>query len=460
MKKLLSLLILATSIVSAQYTIKGTMTPPEKSDWVYLHKLQGAKPKFISNTTIKSNTIVVGGEKQTLGKFEFTLPEDAPVGAYRATYRNKGAGFVDFYFNKENIEFIFNPKYPGQSVVFTASRENKLYTEYLQSYALIQNKIDENQVDYIKNGNKDTKKAYKTAVKELENIQDIYENKSDGMLVYNFIEASQRYNPSSPIDNMDEYLSSTVNYFFKYIDFNNEALYNSSFLVDRIADYVFYLNYSDNKELQQKLLKESITKVMDKLSGVQLKKSVTVFLITSLAEKRNGPIVDWMFENYYDELPEEEIDPVFRKETLQFLNATVGRIAPDFSWKEAGKELKLSTLADGEKYLLIFWSTSCPHCTRDIPELHTEMQKYNEVSVVSFAVENYKSTDWNEFQKNLPYWHNAMGTHPTYKFDNETIVKYNLTGTPSYFVLDKDKKIIAIPNDLEDVKKYFAKQSE
>ncbi|WBX73511.1 DUF4369 domain-containing protein [Tenacibaculum pacificus] len=331
MKKLLSLLIFATSIVSAQYTIKGTMTPPEKSDWVYLHKLQGAKPKFISNTTIKLNTIVVAGEKQVLGKFEFILPEDTKPGAYRATYRNKGAGFVDFYFNKENIEFIFNPKYPNQSVVFTASRENKLYIEYLQAYALIQNKIDENQIDYIQNGNKENKKAYKIAVKKLQDVQNIYENKSDGMLVNNFIEASQRYNPSSPIDNMDEYLSSTVNHFFKYINFKNDALYNSSFLVDRIADYVFYLNYSENKKLQQKLLKESITKVMGKLSGVELKKSVTEFLITSLADKRDGETVDWLFEKYYDKLPEDEINAEFKKEKLQLLNATIGRIAPDFS---------------------------------------------------------------------------------------------------------------------------------
>lgn len=455
MKKLLSLLILVTSIVNAQYTIKGTMTPPEKSDWVYLHKLQGAKPKFIGNTTIKPNTVVVGGEEQILGKFEFILPENATPGAYRATYRNKGNGFVDFYFNKENIEFIFNPKYPDQSVVFTASRENKLYSEYLQAYALVQDKIDENQVDYIQNGNKGTKKIYKTAVKKLEDIQEIYENKSEGMLVNNFIKASQRYNPSNPIDNMDEYLSSTVNNFFKNIDFKSDALYNSSFLVDRISDYVFYLNFSEDKNLQQKLLKESITKVMKQLSSVKLKKAVTEFLITSLADKRDGETVDWLLENYYDKLPKDEIDIAFKKEKVQLLNASIGRIAPDFSWKEEGKEIKLSTLNDGEKYLLAFWSTACPHCTRDIPELHSYMKKGHEtISVITFGIEN-NELDWTEFVKNLPYSHNAIGTHPEDKFDNETVLKYNLTGTPSYFILDKNKKIIALPNDLEDVKKYF-----
>ncbi|CAM1334168.1 redoxin domain-containing protein [Tenacibaculum aestuariivivum] len=455
MKKLLSLLVFATSIVSAQYTVKGTMTPPEKSDWVYLHKLEGAKPKFISNTTIKFDTIVVGGEKQILGKFDFELPEDAKTGAYRATYRNKGAGFVDFYFNKENIEFIFNPKYPDQSVVFTASRENKLYSEYLQAYALIQNKIDEQQVAYIKNGNKEAKKEYKKAVDELEDVQKIYKNKSDGMLVHNFIKASQRYNSSSPIDNMDEYLSSTVNNFFKNIDFKNNALYNSSFLIDRITDYVFYLNFSNDQDLQQKLYKESITKVMDEISTDKLRKATIEFLITSFADKRNGELVDWLFENYYDTLPENQIDIEFKKEKVQLLLATVGRTAPDFSWKEGDKELKLSTLNDAQEYLLVFWSTSCPHCTKDIPELHSYMKKNHEqISLITFGIED-NELDWTEFVKNLPYSHNAIGTHPEYKFDNETVRKYNLLGTPTYFVLDKDKKIISMPNDLVDVKKYF-----
>lgn len=456
MKKILALLIFATSIANAQYTVKGTMTPPEKTDWVILYKIEGAKQKFVSNTTIKFETITVSGEKQVLGKFQFDLKEDAKPGAYRATYRNRGAGFVDFYFNKENVDFIFNPKYPDQSVVFTSSRENKLYNEYLQAYALVQAKIDQNQVSYITDGNKDAKKAYKKEFKELENVQDIYENKSEGMLVNNFIKASQRYNASSPISNMEDYLTSTADNFFKYIDFKSDALYNSSFLIDRITDYVFYLNSSEDKQLQQKLIKKAITKVMAKISSGKLRKAAIEFLITSLTAKRDGESVDWLFKEYYDKLPKDQIDAEFKKEKLQLLNASVGRIAPDFSWKEKGKELKLSTLNDSEKYLLVFWSTACPHCVKDVPKLYKFMQNNKKASIISFSVEDANGVgNWNNFIKKLPNWHNAMGTHPDHKWSNETAKSYNLLSTPSFFVLDSNKKIIAMPEQLEDVKKYF-----
>ncbi|GFD78577.1 AhpC/TSA family protein [Tenacibaculum sp. Mcav3-52] len=454
MKKLLALLIFTTSLANAQYTVKGTMTPPDKGDWVILYKIEGAKQKFLANATIKFDTVAISGEKQVLGKFSFELPNTATPGAYRATYRNSGAGFVDFFFNKENVEFVFNPKYPDQSVLFTSSRENKLYNEYLQAYNAVQKKIDSLQASYIETKSKDTKKAYKKELKELEDVQEMYENKSEGMLVNSFIKASRRYNSSNPHDNVQDYLSATSENFFEYVDFKSDKLYNSSFLIDRINDYVFYLNYSEDKDVQQKLIKESITNVMKKISSDKLEKAVIDYLISALTEKRNGPAVDWMFAEYYDKLPAEDQDVDFKKEKLDILLATVGRVAPDFSWKEGDKEYKLSTLNDGNKYLLVFWSTGCPHCIKEIPELYKFMQTHKEVSVVSFGIEN-EENEWDEFVKNLPGWHNAIGTHPEYKFDNETVKKYNLLGTPSYFVLDKDKNIIAMPDHVEDVEKYF-----
>ena len=128
----------------------------------------------------------------------------------------------------------------------------------------------------------------------------------------------------------------------------------------------------------------------------------------------------------------------FKKDKVQLLSATVGRTAPDFSWKEGDKEIKLSTLNDGEKYLLVFWSTSCPHCVKEIPVLHKSMTTNKKVSVISFGIENTDDIPaWTDFVKNLSGWHNVMGTHPDYKFDNETVKAYNLLGTPSYFILDR-----------------------
>lgn len=454
MKRLLALILFVTSIANAQYSVKGTMTPPEESDWVILYKIEGAKQKFISNSTIVFEDVSIGGNTQKVGRFELNLPADAKEGAYRVTYRNQGAGFVDFFFNKENVEFVFNPVYPEESIVFTKSRENKVYREYLEAIGKMQRKIDSYQVEYLKSEDKQIKKDYKKAYKEQEDIQEIYEGKSEGMLVNTYIKASKPTNSSSIFDDTQEYLDHVIENFFENVDFSNKKLYNSPFIVDKITNYVFYLNIAENQSTQQELYKQSVAKVMGLLDDDNVKKEVIEYLITRFANARNSEIVDGLFANYYDKLPSDLQDQKFRDDKVALLRATVGRIAPDFSWTEGGNEYSLSTLSDSDEYLLVFWSTGCSHCLKEIPLLHTYMKTHAKTSVIAFGIEQ-EAAEWTEYVKKLEGWHNVMGTHPDNKWENEVVTTYQLVGTPTYFILNKDKKIVAMPNSFEDVKDYF-----
>ncbi len=459
MKRLLLILILfVTSITNAQFSIKGTMTPPEKSDWVILYKIEGAKQKFIGNSTIKFEDVNIGGSAQKVGRFELTLPANAEKGAYRVSYRNQGAGFIDFFFNKENVEFVFNPQYPEESVLFTRSRENKVYREYLDALALTQRSIDSLQDDYIKTKSKKTRKAYKKAFNAQEDMQEVYESKSEGMLINTFIKASKSSSASSAYDDTQDYINHVIETFFDNTDFKNKTLYNSSFIVDKITNYVFYLNIAESQVLQQGLYNESMQKLMNIVKDNKIKKEVLEYLITRFTNQRNSEIVDGIFTKYYDKLPKILQDTNFKNEILGKLLASVGRIAPDFSWKEDGKDFSLSTLNDGGNYLLIFWSTQCSHCIQEIPELYNYMKKHNSTSVIAFAIEEQNSLDFDSWKKNKLYnWHNVKGTHPEFRFKNETVQKYRIDATPTYFVLNKDKKIIAVPTYFSDVKEYFDK---
>ena len=170
---------------------------------------------------------------------------------------------------------------------------------------------------------------------------------------------------------------------------------------------------------------------------------------------QNADIVDGMFADYYNKLPADFQDGKFRNKTLGKLQAAIGRTAPDFSWKEEGKTKSLSTLKDGKNYLLIFWSTSCSHCVKEIPELYKYMQTQPDTKVIAYALEK-EDFEWNEFTKQLYGWHNAIGLNPKDKWDNKLVTEtYQVHATPSYFVLDGNKKIVAKPNDLGVIKKYY-----
>lgn len=455
MKKILLFLFLIPLFTNAQHIIKGYMSPKPESDWVILYKIEGTKQVFINNTTLKKDSLVIGGSKKAVGSFTFSLPASAKVGAYRATYRMEGAGFVDFFYNKENVSFIFNPEYPQQSIAFTQSKENKVYQEYLANIIEAQEKLDSIQVAYLQNKTLSVQEAYKKAYSNFNSIQNKYEKESANLYISPFVKASPRKNSPEVLTSAKTYLEGIQNTFFEKLDFSNKTLINSSFLTNRILDYVFYINYTEDLDEQQNLYKSAITTVLSKIKSPSFKKDIIEFLIEQFEAQKNVEIIDYLFQSHYKKLPVNLQSQQFIKDKEALFASEIGRIAPDFSWTENGKSYKLSTLNDAETYVLVFWSTSCSHCLREIPQLYSYLADKKNIKVVAFALENDELV-WQNYKKtNLYGWHNVLGLN---KWQNKTARTYNINSTPSYFVLDKNKRIIAKPYEFKDVKDYFDKK--
>ncbi len=453
MKKLLSLLILTTSFLHAQHTIKGKMIPPQDNLWVALYQIKNAKPKFITYKPINKSVKKTNGTEQEIGAFEFNMDENTEVGAYRIIYGKDG--YADFFFSNEDIEMTINPLEP-EYIEYKKSFNNEIYTEYINDKDVIQQKIDSIQYKYIQQPNEELKELYKKDVTLLEAIQKDYEEKTKEYYISPFITSSKYDYPLLPFESADDYYQHTINTFLKNIDFNNDTLQNSLFLINKIYQYIFYINITEDTKQQQELYKKSIQTIMDKATSDKLKKIFSEYIIDAFTTKNNSQIVDWIIEQYYDKLPANLIDNEFKRKCLEALRVSIGRIAPNFSWKEDNKTMDLASLDDGEKYLLIFWSTQCSHCVKEIPKLYDYMKQFKDVSVVTFAIED-DLLDFNDWNRNKIYtWHNAVGTNPKgNKFDNKTVSEYMINETPTYFILDKNKRIIALPYLLKDIKNYF-----
>lgn len=451
MKKLLIFLLFISSFAQAQFSINATITTTLETDWVILYRIEGARQKFIQNTTIQKDTLLVEGTKQEIGSFTFNLPENTKNGTYRVSYKTDGTGFVDFIFNKENVSFAFHPEYPEQTTIFSNSDENITYKNYLNEISKTQQKLDSLQISAIQNSTLDLSSNYKKTLAKINAIQEKYLAKTQGMYVQPFIKATLRANPTEIKNTAESYMSNMTSTFFDNMDFSSETLKNSSFLVDRVTDFVFYINYSDNQETQQKLFKNSIKTVFSKINDVVFKKEVIEFLIGQFEATKNLEIIDFLFAEYYEKLPDGLQNKEFSKEKKALFATEIGRISPDFSWQEKGKTLKLSTLNEAENYVLVFWSTDCSHCLREIPILHTFLQDKENIKVVAFSLER-NDFGWNNMKATLPNWHHVLGLN---KWENKIARTYNINSTPTYFVLDATKKIIAKPEELEDLKAFL-----
>ena len=136
----------------------------------------------------------------------------------------------------------------------------------------------------------------------------------------------------------------------------------------------------------------------------------------------------------------------FIKEKLALFTTAIGSIAPNFSWKENNQNFSLSSINEAENYVLVFWSTDCSHCLREIPELHKSLQQKSNIKVIAFAMER-NDTGWKKMKGTLSNWHHVLGLN---KWENKIARTYNILSTPTYFILDNNDFCTICENTIVD----------
>jgi len=440
MKKIIVFFLLISSLSYSQFNIRGTMSPTENSSWVLLYKIEGTKQIFVKNTQVKKEA-----EK---GFFEFSLPNEAKPGTYRIKYSMKRNGFIDFFFNKEDVIFEFNPKDSNNTVIFKESIENQLYSSFTKKIYKAQFTLDSLQSEYFRNPSALIKEAYKKSLAKVKKVEKDYILNSKGKLVNHFIKASLRYNSPEIFERPLNYINSSIAHFFDDVDFSNKTLNNSTFLFDKISEYVLALNFAVDPVQKEETYKKSCNVAITKAKTTSFKADIINYLISQFSEIKNAPLVDHLFANYFNKLPKENQNIRFKNKILTQLRIAIGRVAPEIIWYENDKELRLSSLKDGLNYVLIFYSTGCSHCLREVPEIYEYMKGKTNTKVIAFAMETSDDV-WSNYRLKMPGWHHVLGLG---KWENPTAKTYQINSTPSYFVLGMDKQIIAIPRSIDDLK--------
>ena len=117
------------------------------------------------------------------------------------------------------------------------------------------------------------------------------------------------------------------------------------------------------------------------------------------------------------------------------------------------KVVNLNDIA--ENYILVFWSSGCSHCLKEIPQLYQLSQELNSTKYKIIAV-GLEEDDF-KWKKEILKYPNFINVIKLKKWSNTIVNDYGLTSTPTYFVLDKDKKFIEKPENFDALKAYLKK---
>ena len=221
LKRLVLTFFLMPSLLMAQHTIKGIFSPAEDYSAVLLYKSTPTVSKYVASSEIKED-----------GSFQFQLDSTITKGIYKIVYAipQEDYNFDVIYNAKEDVELTFNAE---TGVTFQKSFENKLLTSYTNSMAMVTQTIS----NYYSLQSKDTT-ALRAIFKTQEETQENFEKTAKGSIVLQFIKGNKPYIPKKYVD-FKTYVKQLKDHYFDYIDFNNKILQSSSFLEEKMLNYVF-----------------------------------------------------------------------------------------------------------------------------------------------------------------------------------------------------------------------------
>lgn len=221
---------------------------------------------------------------------------------------------------------------------------------------------------------------------------------------------------------------------------------------DTIARYIDSLR---NPELTQQQQMYSYILAVDELlkqcTDYQTYKSVYQYLIYGFSEMGANLVVDYMMRLPYLESMNATAEQ--RNEIIElagsFERVKIGQQAPDIHAVTIDKkELDLNSIED--KYVIIlFWAYTCPHCQQLIKELSAFAKENHDFVLVTVSVSKEVKKVKHVLKKLR--LNNAYNICDGNGWNSQIIDDYAVDMSPSMFLLDKNKVIIAKPFDVEEI---------
>jgi thiol-disulfide isomerase/thioredoxin len=165
-------------------------------------------------------------------------------------------------------------------------------------------------------------------------------------------------------------------------------------------------------------------------------------------------ISDTIFDTYLNDLAGQNGDQALIDEIELTSRLRIGALSPEITWTQDNKTNTLYGLEGVDHYVLVFWSSTCSHCLKELPILHKELMDYENIKVVAVGLEN-DDMNWKQEIVNLPSFEHAIALG---KWESDYAQLFGIKQTPTYFILDKDKRFLANPEDDKEVVSFLNKE--
>ncbi len=442
------------SFASVAQGYKVTLQSPNYSSGIaYLTYYYG------KNINVEDSAAVSPKGVAVFQKNEKLLP-----GIYSIVFPGKNKLF-DFLVDKEQeISIKADTADLINKTSITGSKENVLFQQYQKFIASKSGRLQEelNSFKAAKNKNDSDlhEKNYKDLTKELNDYREKIMNEHPESMLATLLNAMREpkvldTKPVTREDSLNNY-----DYYKKHywdgITFTDDRILRTPFFLPKLERFfnevVSPAPDSIIKESDYLLLRARTTPEMYK------------FLLNWLTDEYINPkymgqdaVFVHLFEKYHSKgvsswLNEKQITAISNRAYMLMSNL-IGEQAADLEMVDSsGKSTPLYSI-NAEYIIICFWDPTCGHCREEVPRLdslyHAKWQKEG-VKIYGVLTETKEQDKWREFinKYNLESWINVYQTDKQKK-ESEDAKRpsykqlYDVTQTPTLYLLDKDKHIIA-----------------
>lgn len=136
-------------------------------------------------------------------------------------------------------------------------------------------------------------------------------------------------------------------------------------------------------------------------------------------------------------------------------NENIGKPVKDFTLKIVnGEETSLEKFRNGQKAIIFFWATWCPHCRVQLGELNKNQSAIEKKNVKIVLV------DVGESEAQVSKYMEKNKIDLDVFLDDESKVSdlYGLVGVPTFYYVGEDGKVVDVQHSLtDDIDKVFKK---
>ena len=437
-KLLIITLLLMMPFLNNAQTVSATLfNVPQQN--VYLNSFNGLYLEVIDSVMMTADKRVEFNSNLTKGMYQL---------------ETEFGQTVDFLYDDAPIKILVKDIDDNSTVDFLDSQANRDWYAYQVIKEQTLNSLNLLK-PILRDYDKDSE-FYKKSLNEYEQLQKAFVSFTDSLMLHDNYASKlikvDRFPSLNLNDDFKKQRNDMIANFFNDVDFNDLSLIPTDVLTNKIFDFLsIQLTSDQNQEQQIMSLILASDNVLNRASvNFEMYKFIFRFLIESFNELKINEVVDYLTRIPYSENIECTENQYNELLSIAEFNsrARIGSLAKNISGTTIFDESFDLYSIDNDFTIVYFWSYSCDYCRENIKDFKIFLDENPDFSLVAVSVKGDLKKIKNLVKKTKL---NGYFYHDGLEWNCPFVDDYAVTGTPSFYLLDKEKKIIYKPFDFNEL---------